>query len=60
MTEIIASLADNPYFGAGFGLIGVGTLLAGARKGLQFGDMLFRRHFLMSLEVSSKDKSYLW
>ena len=31
--DIIASLADNPYFGAGFGLFGLGAGTAVLRKG---------------------------
>ena len=60
LSDIISSLSENPYFGAGFGLFGVGTALAVGRKGAQFGMVLFRRHYMMTLEVPSKDKSYHW
>ena len=33
--EIIHSLSDNPYFGAGFGLFGVGAAAAIGKKGAQ-------------------------
>lgn len=33
--ELITSLSTNPYFGAGFGLFGVGAAAAVARKGIQ-------------------------
>jgi len=58
--DIIASLQTNPYFGAGFGLFGVGAAAAFGRKGLQFGMIAFRRHCMITLEVPSKDKSYQW
>jgi chaperone BCS1 len=53
-------LQDNQFFGAGFGLLGVGTALAIARKSSQYGMILFRRHYMMTLEVSNLDKSYQW
>ena len=58
--EYIAALKDNPYFGAGFGLVAVGAFLAVAKKGAQYGTIALRRHLLMTLEVPSKDKSYYW
>lgn len=55
-TELLGSLQGNPYFGAGFGLVGVGAIIAGLRKGLQWGSVLFRRHFMITLEVSTNYK----
>nr|XP_054771693.1 mitochondrial chaperone BCS1-like [Lytechinus pictus] len=60
LTDFIAMLKENPYFGAGFGLVGVGALLTLSKKGLQYGSIAARRHLLMTLEVPSKDKSYHW
>lgn len=40
--EYIQALSDNPYFGAGFGLFGLGAGAALLRKGVQFGAVLFR------------------
>eukprot|EP00111_Clytia_hemisphaerica_P002243 TCONS_00006287-protein len=59
-SDILASLTDNPYFSAGFGLVGVGSGLAVLRKGAQAGFVLFRRHCMITLEVSNKDKSFDW
>ncbi|XP_023166701.1 mitochondrial chaperone BCS1 [Drosophila hydei] len=59
-TELISSLSTNPYFGAGFGLFGVGASAALLRKGLQGATILFRRHLMITLEVPCRDKSYQW
>ncbi|EFN70329.1 Mitochondrial chaperone BCS1 [Camponotus floridanus] len=58
--EYIQALSDNPYFGAGFGLFGLGAGAALLRKGAQFGAVLFRRHYMITLEVPCRDKSYQW
>ena len=56
--DIFVYLKDNPYFGAGFGLFGVGTLLAVARRGSQWGMVAFRRHFMITMEV--REKGWVW
>lgn len=40
--DYLKSLSDNPYFGAGFGLFGLGAGAALLRKGSQAGMILFR------------------
>ncbi|XP_046392935.1 mitochondrial chaperone BCS1 [Ischnura elegans] len=60
IAEYVSALSDNPYFGAGFGLFGIGAGAAILRKGLQGGLILFRRHFMMTMEVPCRDKSYHW
>ncbi|XP_037959496.1 mitochondrial chaperone BCS1 [Teleopsis dalmanni] len=60
LTDLIGSLSTNPYFGAGFGLFGIGAGAAILRKGLQGGLVLFRRHLMITLEVPCRDKSYQW
>lgn len=60
LAEYISTLSDNPYFGAGAGLFGVGLLAAVGRKGLQGAAILFRRRYMITMEVTSKDKSYQW
>ncbi|XP_063709570.1 mitochondrial chaperone BCS1 [Culicoides brevitarsis] len=60
ITDYFGGLADNPYFGAGFGLFSVGLVTAMGRKGMQAGFILFRRHYMITLEVPCRDKSYQW
>lgn len=60
LAEVVSSLSDNPYFGAGFGLFGVGAAAAVGKKATQVGFILFRRHYMTTVEVTCKDKSYNW
>ena len=53
-------LSNNPYFSAGFGLIGIGAAATVGRKLFQFGTVYARRKLLVSIEMPSKDKSYQW
>lgn len=53
-------LGSNPYFSAGAGLLGLGTALAVARQMIgRYGSMI-QRQFIVSLEITSKDRLYPW
>lgn len=66
MAENLASsvlsglLGDNPYFQAGFGLMGVGVGLTALRQGVILGSTALRRRLLVTLEVNNKDRAYEW
>lgn len=60
LPDIISGLADNNFFTAGFGLFTVGAGAAILRKGLQGALILFRRNYMITLEVPCRDKSYQW
>jgi mitochondrial chaperone BCS1 len=53
-------LSSNPYFSAGFGLIGLGAGLAIARRGLIQSVSLLQRQLLVTLEIPSHDHSHSW
>lgn len=53
-------LSSNPYFSAGFGLGILGTGLTLARGAGRAALTLAQRHLLVTLEVTSKDRSYPW
>ncbi|CAG8441676.1 3125_t:CDS:2 [Ambispora leptoticha] len=61
-TNFFTNLFDsnNPYFSAGVGVLGFGAGLAMLRQGLTRGASFARRRLIVSLEIPSKDKSYLW
>ena len=60
LIQIFEELCKNPYFNAGFGLIGVGTALAISKVGWRQATAFGRRHFLASLEIPSRDRSFYW
>eukprot|EP01120_Amphizonella_sp_Union-15-10_P007022 TRINITY_DN232_c0_g3_i1.p1 TRINITY_DN232_c0_g3~~TRINITY_DN232_c0_g3_i1.p1 ORF type:complete len:448 (+),score=57.08 TRINITY_DN232_c0_g3_i1:50-1393(+) len=60
ITKLFSSLSDNPYFGAGFGLASLGVFLASAKRGSKYAWLYARRRYLVSLEITSRDKSYQW
>ena len=41
LSDLIASLSSNPYFGAGAGLLGIGTALAVLRRSVSVRSHLF-------------------
>ncbi|GAA5871224.1 hypothetical protein JCM16303_000685 [Sporobolomyces ruberrimus] len=54
------ALDSNPYFSAGFGLMALGVGAQILRRSAVYGATLAQRRMLVSLEISSKDPSYLW
>lgn len=53
-------LESNPYFSAGFGLVGLGAGLAIARRGFLQSVSLLQRQLLVTLEIPSHDHSHAW
>ncbi|GLB34820.1 putative AAA ATPase family protein [Lyophyllum shimeji] len=53
-------LENNPYFQAGFGLMGVGVGLTILRQGVVLGTTALRRRMLVTLEINNKDRAYEW
>ena len=58
--DMLTSLSTNPYFSAGFGLLGLGTGLAILKVGWRQMSVIARRQMLVSLEIPSRDRSYEW
>lgn len=59
--SFLASVMDsNPYFAAGFGLMGLGAGLAILRQVVMRGSSFMYHQMLVDLEIASKDKSYVW
>ncbi|KAK7467262.1 Complex III assembly protein translocase and chaperone [Stygiomarasmius scandens] len=55
-----AVFGNNPYFQAGFGLMGVGVCLGALRKLATVSNVALRRRLLVSVEISNKDRAYPW
>jgi len=51
---------DNPVFAGGVGLGLLAAGVQGLRSGYGLGLILLKRHLLVTLEVTSKDRSYPW
>ena len=52
MELAIATLSENQYFSAGFGLFGVGALAAAGRRLTAASMVLFRRHCITTLGMN--------
>ncbi|KAH9951257.1 mitochondrial chaperone BCS1 [Amylocystis lapponica] len=60
-SSLLSSLiGDNPYFQAGFGLMGVGVGMGILRQAFVFSSIALRRRMLVTLEINNKDPSYDW
>ncbi|KAH8107062.1 mitochondrial chaperone BCS1 [Cristinia sonorae] len=60
-SSILQGLLDNnPYFQAGFGLMGVGVGLTVLRHSLRYTSIALQRRMLVSLEINNKDPAYDW
>ncbi|KAH8989204.1 mitochondrial chaperone BCS1 [Lactarius hatsudake] len=60
-TSLLGSItADNPYFQAGFGLMGVGVGITVLRRATVLASVALRRRLLVTLEINNKDRSYAW
>lgn len=59
-SDTAALLTGNPYFTAGFGLLGVGSALAVARQGILRAAGFLQRRLISTLEVTSRDSAYPW
>lgn len=55
-----SALDSNPYFSAGFGLMALGVGAQVLRRSAVQAATIAQRRLLVSLEISSKDPSYLW
>ena len=55
MNAYVASLGDNPYFGAGAGLFGMGMLATVARRASVVLNTFVRRRYMLQLEVTNDD-----
>jgi chaperone BCS1 len=56
----ISNLTKNPLFAGGLGIAGLGVGAALLRRGLLSGMLLAQKHFTVSMEIPSKDRSYQW
>jgi len=52
--------ADNAVFQGGFGLAVIAAGASFARAGVSAATTMARRHLLVTLEITSKDRSYPW
>lgn len=56
----ISQLTENPFFNAGFGLMGITVGLGLLKSSWKHAAVLARRQLFVTLEIPSKDKAYHW
>jgi chaperone BCS1 len=60
LAEFFQTMASNPMFSGGLGVVGAAGGLALLRQGWGRVGLVARRQLLVTLEIPSKDKSYHW
>ena len=60
LSSLIPSLADNQFFGAGFGLAVLGGGMALLKRGTAAGYSAMHRYYVVVMEIPNTDVSYHW
>lgn len=60
LSELVPSLSDNQFFGAGFGLALLGGGVALLKRGTAVGYRMAQRYCVVVMEIPNTDISYHW